>query len=89
MKLKLAALFSALLFVSGCQTSPTQTGGAGGTGFGTSGGGAGGSVVSTPQPGSQAALEQAAGDRVFFDFDRSRFTLGSDLTSPYYHHCHY
>ncbi|MEQ8166231.1 MAG: peptidoglycan-associated lipoprotein Pal [Alphaproteobacteria bacterium] len=70
MKLKLAALFSALLFVSGCQTSPTQTGGAGGTGFGTSGGGAGGSVVSTPQPGSQAALEQAAGDRVFFDFDR-------------------
>ena len=59
------SLLAAVLLVSACETTPDKNAGATGDGLSSAGRAA---------PGSQGDLQQTAGDRVFFDYDRYTLT---------------
>jgi peptidoglycan-associated lipoprotein len=78
---KLIGLAAALFLVAACETAPTMSATAGGTGSsagttgGVSGGGPGATAATAPttrdvRPGSQEDLVVNVGDRVFYDFDK-------------------
>jgi peptidoglycan-associated lipoprotein len=64
------AVAGALVMLAACSSNKPPEGGPGGVGPG----GAGGISSSRFGPGSQQDLAQTAGDRVFFDYDRSDIT---------------
>ena len=68
---KILSVFSALFLLAACETAP----GAGGNADGTGGAGANGEVSALQQ-----ALINAAGDRVFFDYDSSVVTAEGQRT---------
>jgi peptidoglycan-associated lipoprotein len=66
MRMKVIGLVGVLVLLAACSSTPQTPPAAGGTGGSGSGVGTGAVV-----PGSQQDLAQNAGDRVFFEFDRS------------------
>ncbi|MEI6557652.1 MAG: peptidoglycan-associated lipoprotein Pal [Rhodospirillaceae bacterium] len=81
MYVKLLSLFAAVALVAACESTPTDTGAASGSGragLTTGTGGTGGIVSGAIRPGSQEDLAslggQGTGDRVFFQYDRSDLT---------------
>jgi peptidoglycan-associated lipoprotein len=70
MFVRFIALAGALIMLAACSSNTPQEGGPGATGPG----GPGGISSSRFGPGSQQDLAQTAGDRVFFDYDRSDIT---------------
>src|SRR3954452_12856202 len=83
-----ACLLAAAL-LSGCSSSDdsknasgtgSEAAGAGGYGAGGPGGMGGAGGAGSATPGSQEALVQSAGDRIFFDTDRSNLTPQATAT---------
>jgi peptidoglycan-associated lipoprotein len=74
MQLRLISLAAGLLMLAACSNrdaAPVYPGGPGGIGPGGIGGPGGVSSAPLSGPGSQQDLASAAGDRVFFPYDRS------------------
>ena len=71
MRLKILALFAALLLVAGCETAGDTTGAQGASASATPAG---------PAPGSQQDLVANVGDRVFFDFDSAALRADARAT---------
>lgn len=89
MRLNLLPLFAAVLLVAACETAPEETGDTTGGGDTTATTGGTSADVSSdptsappagPVPGSQEDLNQTAGDRVFFGFDRYDLTSAARET---------
>src|SRR5690242_10547117 len=81
-----ACLLAAAL-LSGCSSSDesknasgTGSGASSGAGYGASGPGGAGGGAGRAAPGSQEDLVQSAGDRIFFDTDRSTLTPQATAT---------
>ena len=76
MRFKVLALIAVVGLIAGCESTPDESGAAGGSGgTGASGGtAASSSTLPGPAPGSVDELI-SIGDRVFFDFDK--YNLGS------------
>lgn len=79
MKLRVAALLSAVLLTA-CETPPVDDDGVGGGKSGAAGSGYGAGAVEGVQPGSQTDLEQNVGDRVFFALDSSVLSSSAQAT---------
>ena len=81
MRLQMMSMLAAAALLAACESTPQQSSNTGGLGGGVGAsslgqGGVGGAV----RPGSQEALQQQYGDRVFFDFDKSDLSPNSRRT---------
>ncbi len=67
MSLRILSAFAAVLLLAACESAPSDTGMAAGSGGASS---SSSSANQGPRPGSQEDLVVNVGDRVFFDFDQ-------------------
>ena len=75
MKIRFLSIFAAAALLAACESAPTDNGAKAGAGQATPP-----STMSGPAAGSIAEFNAVAGDRVFFDFNKSNITAAAKAT---------